>query len=95
LPGALDLFFDYGAVGDGLDGTEVYAPDLPGASGSPIFEVQSPRSLWMPPRIVAVQASFLKGKYFRGTDWRVVAKLLSMVDPQLHDEITKRFGPLT
>jgi hypothetical protein len=91
LPGNLDLFFEYGPIGGAPDGSDVKAPDLPGASGCSIWSLPSNSTLWMPPRVVGVQVSFFRNKYFRAIDWRVVAKLLGMADPQLEASIQRHF----
>ncbi|MGH6780164.1 MAG: hypothetical protein ACRECL_19485 [Bradyrhizobium sp.] len=88
----LDLFFEYGPVSDNLAGEEVNPPPLSGASGASIWSLPTSRTVWMPPRVVGVQTSFFKDKYFRGIDWRVVAKLLSLADKELEDEILSHFA---
>lgn len=92
LKGDLDLFFEYGPISDDLGGEEVNPPPLSGASGASLWALPTSRTVWMPPRVVGVQTSFFKDKYFRGIDWRVVAKLLSLADKELEGKILAHFA---
>ncbi|WP_424632178.1 hypothetical protein [Bradyrhizobium sp. SYSU BS000235] len=91
LPGGTDLFFEYGTIADDHEGNEVEAPKLPGASGGSVWALPPRSPVWMPPRVVGVQTSYLKGNYFRAVDWRVVAKILALTDAALANEIVSRF----
>jgi hypothetical protein len=79
----LDLFFEYGAIGDAHDGTEVATPKLEGASGCSVWEVQPYSSFFVFPRVVGVQIRARQGKYFRALAWKAVGHLLGQVDPQI------------
>jgi hypothetical protein len=76
----------------GFGAEEINPPPLSGASGSSIWALPSSLAVWMPPRVVGVQTSFFKDRYFRGIDWRVVARLLSLADKELEGEIVTHFS---
>lgn len=93
LPGDLDLFFEYGGIVDELGGDEREAPDLHAVSGASVWELPLPSpSLWLPPRVIGVEVSFFRGKYFRAVDWRVVAELLGLAYPHIRDELRQHLS---
>ena len=93
LPGDLDLFFEYGGIVDELGGGEREAPDLHAVSGASVWELPPPSpSLWLPPRVIGVEVSFHRGKYFRAVDWRVVAELLGLAYPYIRDQLRQHLG---
>lgn len=76
----LDMFFHYDQDAEGLDGQPVSTPDLPGVSGSSIWEYSEvAEGLWTPERalkIVGVETSWRRGEYARGKAWRYVQHIL-------------------
>jgi hypothetical protein len=77
----LDLFLLYGEEAEGFDGSMVKTPDLPGFSGSAIWEYSDLDSgLWSPARaikVVGIQASWLGGQYARGKAWAYALHLIT------------------
>ena len=69
----LDIFLHYDAEAEALDGSVVKTPDLPGFSGSAIWEYRDlVGGLWSPAKaikIVGIQTSWLDGHYARGKAW--------------------------
>lgn len=70
----LDMFFHYDTEAEGLDGGSVKTPDLPGVSGSSIWEYNDvSNGLWTPEKalkVVGIETSWKKGEYVRGKTWR-------------------------
>lgn len=75
----LDFFLHYDPEAEALDGTTVATPDLPGFSGSAIWEYREVEGLWTPARalrIVGLQAAWLGGEYARGKAWPYAAEII-------------------
>lgn len=76
----LDLFLHYDTDAEAVDGTTMPTPDLPGFSGSAIWEYCEVEGLWTPARalrVVGLQVAWLSGEYARGKAWRYAAHLIS------------------
>jgi hypothetical protein len=76
---ATDRFFYLQDEGQLLDGTWRSIPKLQGLSGASLWAYVEPNGLWSASKalkIVAVQSSYLKGKWMRCTDWEAVRYIL-------------------
>lgn len=77
----VDRFFYLQDEGELLDGSTRKIPKLQGLSGASLwaYTEPSPSELWTPQktlRIVGVQSSYSRGKWFRCTDWEAVRVVL-------------------
>ncbi|MBL8382024.1 MAG: hypothetical protein JNM90_03045 [Burkholderiales bacterium] len=67
----------YGRVANRADGTPIHTPELPGMSGAGIWAIHR-RSAATMLRLVAVQSSYLHGRYLRGHDVAAVQELMRL-----------------
>jgi hypothetical protein len=78
---ALDIFLHYDREAEGFDGSMVKTPDLPGFSGSAIWEYSDVGGgLWSAARaikVVGIQASWLDGQYARGKAWSYAQHIIA------------------
>lgn len=70
-----DRFFLLRDKAEMPDGSLREIPPLPGMSGASLWSFHQPAGLWSPEKavkIVAVQSSYMRGKWFRCFDWEAV-----------------------
>ncbi len=84
----LDLFFNYDNTVTTLYGKELETSELPGTSGASVWQIDNETRLgiWSPElaiKVVGVQSSYLRNKYFRAKNWWAVAKAFSRIDDDL------------
>ncbi len=84
----LDLFFNYDNTVTTLYGKELETSELPGTSGASVWQIDNETRLgiWSPElaiKVVGVQSSYLRNKYFRAKNWWAVAKAFSNIDDDL------------
>lgn len=84
----LDLFFNYDDTATTLYGKKLETSELPGTSGASVWQIDNETGLgiWSPElaiKVVRVQSSYLRNKYFRAKNWLAVAKAFSNIDDDL------------
>ncbi len=84
----LDLFFHYDDTATTLYGKELETSELPGTSGASVWQIDNETRLgiWSPElaiKVVGIQSSYLRNKYFRAKNWWAVAKAFAMIDGNL------------
>ena len=84
----LYLFFHYDLKAIDINGNVIAAPHLGGASGCSIWEYHEPAGMkfWTPEqclKMVGVQSSFRKGRYFRAKCTAALLKILRKADNRL------------
>ena len=87
----LDMFFEYGKDATPITGKHLQTPELPGTSGTSVWEYRHlVTGVWSPEsttRVVGVQSSYIHTKYFRAKNWRAVAEVIKRIDQHLADAI--------
>lgn len=81
----VDLFFLCDDSAENLFGAKAELPRLQGTSGSSVWEIKEPApgQPWLPEsvlRVVGINSSYRKGRYFRSKNWWLSAEMLSKVD---------------
>lgn len=84
----LDLFFHYDDTTTTLYGKELETSELPGTSGASVWQIvdETKSGIWSPEsaiKVVGVQSSYLRTRYFRAKNWWAVAKAFSIIDDDL------------
>ena len=67
-----DRLFDYGRIACRADGVPIHTPELQGMSGAGIWSLEGAARL----RLLAVQSSFMHGRFVRGHDVRAIDAFL-------------------
>lgn len=93
----LDLFFHYDDSTTTLYGKELETPELPGASGASVWQIHNDTKtgIWSPElavKVVGVQSSYLRNRYFRAKNWWAVAKAFSIIDDELAGHLEAVLG---
>lgn len=84
----LDLFFNYDVEALDVEGNPIATPHLRGTSGASVWAYREPEDMrvWSPEsclKIVGVQSSFLRGRYFRAKSWAAVMETMRQIDQKL------------
>lgn len=88
----LDLFFHYDDSTTTLGGKKLETPELPGTSGASVWQVvnDSKTELWSPEatiKVIGVQSSYMRSRYFRAKNWWAVAKAFRLIDDDISSYI--------
>lgn len=95
--GWLDLFFDYGHDAVSVTRQPMKTPELPGMSGTSIWELRPVSGVWTPEtatRVVGIQSAYIHSKYFRAKSWWAVAKVLEQADPALAAAVREKLSEI-
>jgi hypothetical protein len=84
----IDLFFQYSSETVTRTGETIRAPDLRGTSGASVWECREldNNAMWTPEqclKVVGIQSSFLRGRYFRAKSWAPILTVLQNIDTDL------------